>query len=218
MKKNTIAKKSSKREKETTEERIKQAARKLFTAKGLAAVTTRDIAQMAGINVALLHYYFRSKDKLFKIIMLENLAHFASGLAAIINDENTSIEDKLTMLVATYIDKLTQEPELILFIVNELKSNSTIIMKKIGPETIIHKSYLKKQIMESDYPKQLLSVNPLHIPMNILGLTITPFLMAPIMMKIMNLNQQQFAALMQERKALIPQWIATMVQKGPEKK
>ena len=63
----------------STEQKIKEAARKLFTEKGFDAVKTRDIAEEAGLNLALLNYYFRSKEKLFEIIMLENLGHFSRG-------------------------------------------------------------------------------------------------------------------------------------------
>ena len=58
-----------------------QAARKLFTQKGFAAIRTRDIAKEAGINLALLNYYFRSKEKLFDIVMMDNFqAHKVSGV------------------------------------------------------------------------------------------------------------------------------------------
>ena len=56
-----------------TEDKILKAANKVFTQKGFAATRTRDIAAEAGINLALLNYYFRSKKKLFDIVMLENL-------------------------------------------------------------------------------------------------------------------------------------------------
>ncbi len=70
MKKNSAAtSKNMKADKASTEDKIKQAARKLFTKNGFAAVKTRDIAAEAGINLALLNYYFRSKKKLFEIII-----------------------------------------------------------------------------------------------------------------------------------------------------
>ena len=142
MKKTAIAKKGKKIVKASAEEKIKQAARKLFTINGFAAVTTRDIAKEAGINQALLHYYFRSKDKLFEIIMLENLSHFIAGVAAVLNDERTSLEQKFESIIATYIDKLSQEPELILFVMNQIKANPDVLIKKLGVETLILKSYL----------------------------------------------------------------------------
>ena len=60
----------------STEEKIKNSARAVFHRKGFAAARTRDIAQEAGINLALLNYYFRSKEKLFNIVMLEAFQSF----------------------------------------------------------------------------------------------------------------------------------------------
>ena len=56
----------------STEEKIKEAARRVFTKKGYAATRTRDIAEESGYNLALINYYFRSKEKLFDIVMLEH--------------------------------------------------------------------------------------------------------------------------------------------------
>jgi len=71
---------------DSTEEKIKDAARMVFTEKGYAATRTRDIAEKAGINLALLNYYFRSKEKLFDMIMLEKLMHLMKGIVQVAND------------------------------------------------------------------------------------------------------------------------------------
>lgn len=55
----------------STEQKIIEAARKVFTRKGYSATRTRDIAEEAGLNLALLNYYFRSKQKLFELVMAE---------------------------------------------------------------------------------------------------------------------------------------------------
>lgn len=217
MKKTDDAKNDLKTDNTSTQDKIKEAARKLFTSNGFAAVTTRDIAAEAGINQALLHYYFRSKEKLFEIIMLENLNRFVAGVRAIINDEQTTLEQKIEILIATYIDNLSKEPELPLFIVNQIKSNPDDLLKKLRIESAVKNSYLLKQLRTSDYSNLLKSLNPLHIVINLVGLTVAPFLMAPILQKIMKLNNQQLIALVQERKALIPEWILAMIKKGPEK-
>ena len=70
--------------------------------------------------------------------------------------------------------------------------------------------------MSSDYSEQLRLLNPLHIVINVVGLTVAPFLMAPVLRKVGKLDQKHFMALVQERKALIPHWISSMVKKGPE--
>src|SRR3546814_7833693 len=79
----------------STEEKIKEAARKVFTRKGYAAARTRDIAEEAGINLALLNYYFRSKEKLFHQVMIERMQELFGVLIPVMNDTSTALETKL---------------------------------------------------------------------------------------------------------------------------
>src|SRR6201991_4810682 len=96
----------------SAEEKIKEAARKLFTKKGFAATRTRDIAEEAGINLALLNYYFRSKQKLFDLIMMENFRQFLGGMSIHFQDASLGIEERLGKVVNAYIDFLTEFPDL----------------------------------------------------------------------------------------------------------
>src|SRR4051812_36042236 len=105
----------------STEEKIQKAARKVFTQKGYAATRTRDIAEEAGINLALLIYYFRSKEKLFEIIMLEKMQKFFSVLLPIINNTATTLENKIDGIASNYIDLLTANEDLPLFILSEVR-------------------------------------------------------------------------------------------------
>src|SRR5579862_6316911 len=102
----------------STEEKIKQAARKLFTEKGFDAVKTRDIAKEAGINLALLNYYFRSKEKLFDLVMIENFEQFIRQLIPVLGDERMSLDERLTLVVERYINMLMANPDLPFFILN----------------------------------------------------------------------------------------------------
>src|SRR5687768_3368256 len=86
----------------STEEKIKAAALKLFTKKGFAATRTRDISEEAGINLALLNYYYRSKERLFELVMTEILQNFFRGLTQIFNDESTSLDEKVSIFVKNY--------------------------------------------------------------------------------------------------------------------
>src|ERR1700760_4069048 len=88
----------------STEEKIKEAARKLFTQNGFAATRTRDIAEEAGINLALLNYYFRSKQKLFDLIMQENFHKFLRGMTVNLQDETIGVDERVTRVVTAYID------------------------------------------------------------------------------------------------------------------
>ncbi len=196
----------------TTEEKIIEAARKIFTQKGYAAARTRDIAEEAGLNLALLNYYFRSKEKLFDIIMLETLQQFMTGMKNLLNTESTSIEEKITMVVGNYIDMLTKQPDLPLFILSEIKANPKKLIAKMGIKDFLMNSYFLKQFKEGVKAKKLPPLDPLHFIMNIVGLTVFPFIGSQIVQSIGDINQQQFNKLMEERKRLIPQWIKGMIR------
>src|SRR6478672_4764053 len=90
----------------STEDKIKEAARVVFTQKGYAATRTRDIAEEAGINLALLNYYFRSKEKLFQQVMSENIQKLFGIILPIVNDASTKLETKIDLIATAYIDLL----------------------------------------------------------------------------------------------------------------
>ncbi|HEY4154391.1 MAG TPA: TetR/AcrR family transcriptional regulator [Puia sp.] len=191
----------------STEEKIKAAAKKLFTEKGFAETRTRDIAEEAGINLALLNYYFRSKQKLYDIIMLENFRQFIQGVSLNLFDENTSIEEKIEKVVIAYIDFLTLNPNLPLFIINELKGNPSKIAAQINEEISPLRSYFIKQLQEAGKEGKIASMDPFHFIANLVGLTVFPFISKPLLQRITKTNEEQFQAFMQERKKLVPIWI-----------
>jgi len=192
----------------TAEEKIKEAARKLFTQKGFAATKTRDIAREAGINLALLNYYFRSKEKLFEIIMLENLGHFFQGIMVIVNDEGTTFYKKTELLVDFYISRLLDNPDVPLFVLNEARNNPENLPKKFN----LMNSYFMKQFMEEMKKGKVKKLDPSHLMMNIVGLSIFPFTARPMMQRIRKINDKEYESLMLERKKLIPEWIKTMLE------
>jgi len=194
---------------QTTEEKIKQAARTMFTHKGFAATRTRDIASEAGINLALLNYYFRSKKNLFDLIMYENIQHLIIAVKDILNSENTTLSYKVSAIVSNYIDLLKSQPGIPLFILNEIKTHPDQLMEKMGIKEILFESSFFKQVKAATRGR----ANPMHYFINIIALTIFPFVASPLLKKIGNLDQSKFDQMMEERKKLIPFWIETMLKK-----
>jgi len=191
----------------STEEKIKEAARKVFMQKGYAATRTRDIAEESGINLALLNYYFRSKEKLFNQVMLEKMQQFFGVLLPIINDPSTKLETKIELIVSSYIDMLSQNPDLPLFVLNEMKGHSEKIKKILPVQKITDKISFIKQLKEKRP-----DINPLHFLMNILGMTVFPFAAKPAFNLIAATNENELEAILKERKKLIPLWIKAMLK------
>jgi AcrR family transcriptional regulator len=115
----------------TTEEKILIGARKVFIAKGMAGARMQDIADEAGINKALLHYYFRSKEKLFEQIFKELSFQFLPRVNAIFESDRPLFE-KIEMFCGEYISKMIENPFIPLFIVNEMNKQPDVFLKKCG--------------------------------------------------------------------------------------
>lgn len=191
----------------STEEKIREAARKVFTAKGYAATRTRDIADEAGINLALLNYYFRSKDKLFEVVMIEKMKVLFGSVVPVINNSELSIEDKIKGIVDIYIDMLLENPDLPIFVLSELRGKSDRFLQEMRIDVVLRESHLVQQIKKR-FPDR----NPVHYIMSVLGMTIFPFLMKPIFINVGVVNETQYKMLMLERKRLIPQWIKAILK------
>ena len=96
----------------TTEEKIIIAARTVLTKKGFSATRTRDIADEAGLNLALLNYYFRSKKNLFRIIIEEKFDELFGMIGPILSNPDISIEEKIETLVTNYTALLLENEDL----------------------------------------------------------------------------------------------------------
>jgi AcrR family transcriptional regulator len=191
----------------STEQRIKEAASIVFHKKGYAATRTRDIAEEAGINLALLNYYFRSKEKLFHIIVLETMMEFFTSVKTIFHDESTQLDEKIQILVISYIDLLTANPDIPIFLITELRSNPDQLLSKLNARESIMKSSFLRQYNDEVHAGRILLANPLHFIMNLLGLTVFPFIASPILKGLGELTDEEFNAVMTQRKQLIPKWI-----------
>lgn len=195
-----------------TEQKIKAAAKVVFHKKGFAAARTRDIAEEAGMNMALLNYYFRSKEKLFQLIMFEAISDFMQNMANVFNDEGTTLEKKLELIAENYINLLTREPELPLFMMSEIRSHGAEILERLPTANTIMQSVFIKQFKAFAEKGKIIEPNPLHFIMNLLGMVVFPFMGSPILKKVGKLNDPQFNKLMQQRKKLIPIWMKAILR------
>jgi AcrR family transcriptional regulator len=197
----------------TTEEKIKHAAREVFHRKGFAGTRTRDIAEASGINLALLNYYFRSKEKLFEIIILDTLKAFTGSLGDVLNDEKTTLNKKVEQIVMRYIEMLSIEPHIPVFILSEMRNNPKGLLVKLPIKDLMMKSVFARQFRDAVKSGKIAPVSFLHFIMNIVSLTVFPFVASPLLRQLGDLDQNDFETLMNERKRLIPFWVKTMMSK-----
>jgi AcrR family transcriptional regulator len=108
----------------STEEKIKAAAKKVFMTKGFDGCSVRDIAKEVGSNVALLNYYFRSKEKLFELIFEGAMSDFLQSMIEVFSS-NLTLQEKLEQLIDEEFEFFMEHPELPMFILQSLHQNKT---------------------------------------------------------------------------------------------
>lgn len=186
----------------TTEEKIIESARKLFTQKGFSATRTRDIAEEAGINLALLNYYFRSKQNLFQIIIEEKFDELFGMIGPILSDTNISLEEKIETLVTNYTNLLLENEDLPFFVLSELKSNEFILEKVKQNAKMLSQPTIENQLKERRF-----TISTLNFIMNIVSMTMFPFLSKPLFVSTGLVKEEDFANFVINRKQHIPTWI-----------
>jgi TetR/AcrR family transcriptional regulator len=198
---------------QTTEEKILTAAKLVFVQKGMAGARMQDIADEAGINKALLHYYFRNKEKLFEIIFLEA----AGKLFPVINQvfsADLPLFEKIERFCEEYITIISENPYLPLFVLNEVNRDPEYFLQKVwsGKSRPQPEKFLEQ--IEREVKKGTIKrISPLHLLMNLISVTIFPFVAKPMFQKNLGLDELQFRAVMEQRKKEIPRFIIDAIKK-----
>jgi len=142
---------------------------------------------------------------------METMGQFFKGVGVILNDESTSLEEKIEQVVANYIDLLLEEPDLPTFILNEVRPNPQFFVEQSPIREVLTNSALTRQYAEAVARGEISEPNLMHAILNVIGLVIFPFVAKPILSAITNLPEEQYKALMLQRKTLIPQWIKAIL-------
>lgn len=193
----------------STEKVILEAALKVFTEKGFAATRMDDIAKEAKINRALLHYYFRSKDKMFDLIFAQRISEFLSGIAQQMFSEKP-LREKISGIVEHEINMLSAHPHLPIFIFQELAQNPNRIIEHARNAGAHPGSLLKKfslQVKEEVKKGTIREIDPVHLLMNLMAMAIYPFIAKPVIKIMLELDDQAFGKLMKKRKEEITDFI-----------
>ncbi len=187
--------------------KIKQAAHKLFLQNGYGSTSIREIAESAGTNIALLNYHFGSKQNLFEVVILEKIQMLLGRLAPIFSDEHTSLDQKIVAMVDTYIDFLLEDPDLLTFVLNEIRKNNFEFIAKTRLGEMVHQSYFMKQLKAATG-----AANSLQLLINIVSMMVYPFMARPVLIQTGLTDQDEFHQMMLERKKMIPVWVRSMLK------
>lgn len=193
-----------------TEKMILKAAREVFSEKGLAGARMQEIADKAGINKAMLHYYFRSKDKLFEQIFKEAFTEFWPEIEISIL-VSINVKEFLKHTMSKYIDLFIDKPYLPIFILTEVNSNPTRLeklMKESGINPPIIIDYLKKRMSEGEIKE----MNPYELLINIISLCIFPFAGRPLLSRMLfNGDMDAYNKIIEKRKQTLFEFLKPLI-------
>ena len=196
----------------STEDRILSAAKKVFISKGMAGARMQDIADEAGINKALLHYYFKNKEQLFENIFIKLTHGFWQQITSVF-ESDTPLFEKIRTFCSIYIDKVIENPYIPLFVLYEMNQRPAGFVKKMFRNNPPRPGKLMQQIEAEVKAGNIRATNPAQLIMNMLSLCMLPFIAKPMFMSVMNIDEKTFLDLMHERKKTVPDFIINSIKK-----
>ena len=195
----------------TTENKILNAAEDEFIEKGLTGARMQQIADKAGINKALLHYYYRSKDKLFEVIFSTILKTLIPKIKRIIN-EDVDLYSKIRNFANEYITMLQEKPHIPGFIIHELGTNPDRLAKIFG-KLEIDISYIKNQINEEIKKGNIRDIQAEQLIINLLSLCIFPVIARPLAEPILfSSNKEDYNKMIEDRKTEVGNFIIDSIK------
>ena len=169
-----------------SEDKILRAARKVFTENGFAGARMQAIAREAGVNKALLHYYFRSKEKLYQAVLKQILTQVWETIRREMGagEKAQGIEEIIHTVVSAYIRTLKGNPDFPCIMLHEISSggkNIPVILSELFSTFGDIFSRIMAGVAKSMSEGRLKPMEPVHIVMNLVGMIISTFLAKPFM-------------------------------------
>jgi hypothetical protein len=196
-----------------TEEKILEAAKRVFVRKGFDGARMQEIADEAGINKALLHYYFRSKDKLFTVIFDETLGQLTGTIHELLNSSD-NIFELIDKFVDFYTDFLKKNPHVPIFILNEIYQNPERMKQRIEKNGIFPKPMdIAIKFSKQAENGEIKEVNPIYFVLNMISMCIFPFMARPMIQTVFKVNDPVFDFMLDDRKTFIKETLINSIKK-----
>jgi len=200
-----------------TETKILDAAKEVFQHKGLTGARMQEIADKAGINKALLHYYYRTKDKLFEKVFDLAFSVFIPKIRDIVLSTDKTVFEKIEFFVENYINLLQKHPYIPGFVINELNRNPEILVHVFEKNVQFKEMNLFEKFdnqLQDEVNKGIIrSVDSRNLMTNVIGLCIFPIVARPIIQGIMfNNNKEEYDVFLAQRKKFVTDFIINSIK------
>jgi TetR/AcrR family transcriptional regulator len=196
--------------KDNTEQKILNAAQKVFVKKGLDGSRMQEIADEAGINKALLHYYFRTKQKLFEAIFKKLIRKAIPDIKEVFFSE-LPVEKKIGVFVEVYSDLIAKNPYLPMFILREIYRDPrslAVVLKNQGIHPAEVLAVFEKEMEKGNIRR----LDPRDLLIHLLALTIFPVVASPLMSEVFfNGNKTEYRNFLIQRKTTVKEFILNSI-------
>lgn len=193
-------------EQSSTEVKIFEAAREVFQSKGLEGARMQEIADKAEINKSMLHYYYRSKEKLFEKVYQLSIIKLIPQIAGLLN-EDLPLEAKLRNFAIKYLELIKLNPDIPLFVLHEMNKNpgrlKTFMLNEVGKKIQPFLNHIQEEREKGntvDLPVE-------QIMVNIISLLIFPFIGRQVLQVILNIDDSEFDQFIEERIKYLPDYL-----------
>jgi AcrR family transcriptional regulator len=196
----------------TTETRILDAAHVVFLRVGTAGARMQEIADEAGVNKALLHYYFRNKERLAAAVF-ERVARGLFARLGMVATAHVDLETKVRRIVATYLDEFVRTPYAPGYMICEMNQNparAAQLLEMVGAPvtagngTVPFLGALAAQIDQRVAAGEMRPIEPRQFVANLVSLCVFPFAARPMLCAVFGMDDAGFQAFVEERKATLP--------------
>lgn len=198
----------------STEAKILDAARRVFTRQGTSGARVQDIAAEAGVNQALIHYYFGSKDALAERVFLESAQMLVKAFAPRMRPGMT-LEQLITEFVTGYIDAVRTAPFIPGYVLTEANQHperlETLMRTALGhvPKEVagMMLPLVERLVADEVAAGRLRPMSPMQLLVNVLALTVFPFVARPVLGAAFGFDDARFQKFLDERRETLPAFI-----------
>lgn len=198
---------------ESMEERILTCAERLFLEKGFDGTSMSDIALCVGINRPTLHYYFRTKDKMFRAVLARIVLSFVPQVYDIVAGRDKSVAERVSQVIDAYILIFMEKPCLPLFMVREVQRDFDFLARMLRQEQIDRYAHKIIRALQAEMDEGKLKKVPLRtLFYTFYGLMTFPFLSRRLTESLLLAEGETFADMMEEwKKQVVAQVCALLV-------
>ena len=185
-----------------TEILIKETAKRIFFQKGLLNATTQQIADEAGVNRALIHYYFRSRDLLFKAILEEAVTETRNKVDSIFNSDEP-FKVKISKYLDVFIDRNAEFPYMQNFIITEIMQDPEKMKEHFSRKRNHMLKHIVPPLTKEIESGNMEPIDPEHFIVNMMSMCSYPLVAKPFIQTMFSYDDKMYRKFLKERKQVI---------------